>query len=71
MSKHPELVHTYIAVVKIKGHKTDSQWRIVNSGRDISKLKLHLAKEMRAQALEIKYFKLDGLEGTVGRYFLT
>lgn len=62
--------HTYIAVVKIKSNKTASEWRIVNSGRNLGKMKAHLANEMKGEALEIKYFKLDAHEGTIGRYFM-
>lgn len=62
---------TYIAVVRIEGETTKGQWRVVNSGRDVVKLKAHLANEMKAQALETKFFRLDAKEGTIGRYFLT
>jgi len=68
MPKPKEQVDTYICVMKLKGHKT---WRIVLVNRDLDKIKKHLENEMHAEVEDSKTFKLSGVEGTVGRYFLT
>lgn len=61
-----EYIDTYICLAIVKGKAT---WQIMVTGKSLEKIQKHLKEEIGAKLEELKFYKVGGKEGTIGRYF--
>lgn len=60
-------VNTYVFVARFVG---DATWKVLAVNADTNKLKEHVQCQVKAQIEKSKVFKLNGVTGEMGRYFL-